>query len=84
VLERPLGLDSTTSSKLPTSKGLKKSNQIRTKSLREKGKRASGGLKGHPGQRLQLVLQPENMLEHPTPCSCLGCGCDICVVVAKK
>ena len=33
-LERRLGLDSTTSSKPPTSDGLKKSNQSRTKSLR--------------------------------------------------
>lgn len=49
-LERSLGLDSQTSSKPPASDGLKKSNQIRTKSLRETGKRASGGQIGHPGQ----------------------------------
>jgi transposase len=56
-LERRLGLDSTTSSKPPASDGLKKSNQIRTKSLREKGKRASGGQKGHSGQTLEQVLR---------------------------
>lgn len=83
-LERSLGLDSKTSSKPPASDGLQKSNQIRTKSLREKGKRASGGQKGHPGQTLEQVLQPEKIVEHPTPCSCLGCGCDMSVVVAKK
>jgi transposase len=48
-LERSLGLDSQTSSKPPASDGLKKSNRIRTKSLREKGKRASGRQIGHPG-----------------------------------
>jgi transposase len=83
-LERSLGLDSQTSSKPPASDGLKKSNQIRTKSLREKGKRPSGGQIGHPGQTLEQVLKPENIVEHPTPCSCLKCGCDISVVVAKK
>ena len=49
-LERRLGLDSKTSSKPPISDGLKKSSKIRTKSLRETGKRPSGGQIGHPGQ----------------------------------
>ncbi len=43
-LERRLGLDSHNSSKPPLSDGLKKkATIIRTKSLREKGKRPSGG-----------------------------------------
>ncbi|MEA5624845.1 IS66 family transposase [Nostoc sp. UHCC 0251] len=83
-LERGLGLDSKTSSKPPTSDGLKKSSKIRTKSLRERGKRPSGGQIGHPGQTLEQVLQPDNIVEHPTRCSCPGCGCDISVVIAKK
>jgi transposase len=83
-LERSLGLDSQTSSKPPASDGLKKSNQIRTKSLREKGKRASGGQIGHPGQTLEQVLEPEKIVEHPTPCSCPGCGCDMSAVGVKK
>lgn len=83
-LERSLGLDSQTSSKPPASDGLKKSNQIRTKSLRETGKRASGGQIGHPGQTLEQVLEPEKIVEHPTPCSCPGCGCDIGDVGIKK
>jgi transposase len=83
-LERRLGLDSQTSSKPPSSDGLKKSGKIRTKSLREKGKRPSGGQFGHPGQTLKQVLCPDNVVEHPTPCSCLGCGYDISVVVAEK
>lgn len=83
-LERGLGLDSKTSSKPPTSDGLKKSSKIRTKSLRETGKRPSGGQIGHPGQTLEQVLQPDNIVEHPTPCSCPECGCDMSVVIAKK
>lgn len=83
-LERRLGLDSTTSSKPPASDGFKKSNQTRTKSLREKGKRASGGQIGHPGQTLEQVLEPDKIVEHPTPCSCHGCGCDMSVVEASK
>ncbi|MCG6138235.1 MAG: IS66 family transposase [Nostoc sp. LLA-1] len=83
-LERSLGLDSKTSSKPPASDGLKKSSKIRIKSLREKGKRPSGGQIGHPGQTLEQVLKPEKIVEHPTPCSCPGCGCDIGVVGVKK
>ncbi len=76
-LERRLGLDSQTSSKPPSSDGLKKSTKIRTKSLREKGKRPSGGQIGHPGQTLEQVLQPEEIVEHPAPCSCSKCGYDM-------
>lgn len=83
-LERRLGLDSQTSSKPPSSDGLKKSGKIRTKSLREKGKRPSGGQFGHTGQTLEQVIRPDNIVEHPTPCSCPGCGCDISIVVAEK
>jgi transposase len=83
-LERRLGLDSTTSSKPPASDGLKKSSEIRTRSLREKGKRPSGGQIGHPGQTLEQVLEPEEIVEHPTPCSCPGCGCNVSTVEAVK
>jgi transposase len=62
----------------------KKKGEIRTKSLREKGKRPSGGQLGHPGQTLEQVIRPDNIVEHPTPCSCPGCGCDISVVIAEK
>jgi transposase len=83
-LERRLGLDSQTSSKPPSSDGLKKKGKIRTKSLREKGKRPSGGQLGHPGQTLEQVLQPAQIVEHVTPCSCSSCGCDISVVRVEK
>ncbi|WP_205127617.1 MULTISPECIES: transposase [Okeania] len=83
-LERRLGLDSQTSSKPPSSYGLKKSSKIRTKSLTEKGKRPSAGHKGHPGQRLEQVLEPKEIVEHPTPWSCQRCGCELGVVAVKK
>ncbi|NJL52676.1 MAG: IS66 family transposase [Hydrococcus sp. SU_1_0] len=83
-LERRLGLDSQTSSKPPSSDGLKKKDKIRTRSLREKGKRPSGGQIGHPGQTLEQVTRPDKIVEHPTPCKCSACGCDISVVEAGK
>jgi transposase len=83
-LERRLGLDSQTSSKPPSSDGLKKKDKIRTKSLREKGKRPSGGQFGHQGQTLEQILQPDKIVEHPTPCSCAGCGWDVSVAPTEK
>jgi transposase len=83
-LERRLGLNSQTSSKPPSSDGLKKLDKNRTKSLREKGLRQSGGQFGHVGQTLEQVLEPDNIIEHPAPCSCLSCGCDISQIEAKK
>jgi transposase len=79
-----LGIDSQTSSKPPSSDGLKKKDKIRTKSLREKGKRPSGGQLGHPGQTLEQVIRADKIVEHPTPCSCPGCGCDVSVVSVEK
>ncbi|MBW4430335.1 MAG: hypothetical protein KME28_00810 [Pelatocladus maniniholoensis HA4357-MV3] len=52
-LERRLGLNSQTSSKPPSRDGLKKESKLRTKSLREKGKRSSGGQLGHKGHTLE-------------------------------
>lgn len=83
-LERRLGLDSHNSSKPPSSDGLKKKATIRTKSLREKGKRPSGGQLGHQGQTLEQVLQPDNVVEHPTPCLCSSCGCDVSQIEVEK
>ena len=55
-LERRLGIDSKNSSKPPSSDGLKKKNTHRTKSLRGKSPRKTGGQKGHRGQTLQQVV----------------------------
>jgi transposase len=67
-LERRLGINSETSSKPPSSDGLKAKK--RTKSLREKGKRTSGGQKGHLGQTLEQVEKADHIIEHYPVCQC--------------
>ena len=59
-LERRLKLNSTNSSKPPSSDGLSK--KPRTKSLREKGKRKSGGQKGHHGSTLKMKEIPDETI----------------------
>ena len=61
-LERQLGLDSSNSGKPPSSDGLKKGK--RTTSLRGKGKKKSGGQKGHKGQTRQQQADPDHIIEH--------------------
>ncbi|MCP4933187.1 MAG: IS66 family transposase, partial [bacterium] len=70
-LERQLKLDSSNSSKPPSSDGLKK--KPRTTSLREKGKKKSGGQKGHKGQTLCQVKNPDDTIAHK-PHECAHCG----------
>lgn len=81
-LERRLGINSETSSKPPSSDGLKAKK--RTKSLREKGKRISGGQKGHLGQTLEQVENPDHIINHQPCCKCVVCGCDVSLVEATK
>ena len=61
-LERQLGLDSSNSGKPPSSDGMKKDK--RTTSLRGKGKKKSGGQKGHKGQTRQQQADPDHIIEH--------------------
>lgn len=75
-LERRLGLDSKNSSKPPSSDGLKKKPK-RTQSLRSKSKRSSGGQKGHDGETLQQVLEPDRIINHSASSSCEKCGCNL-------
>jgi len=46
------------------------------KSLREKGKRKTGGQKGHKGETLKMVSEP-NHIEVHTVTSCSGCWADL-------
>lgn len=68
-LQRRVNQDSHNSHKPPSSDGLKKRNR----SPREKGKRPGGGQKGHPGHRLALVEEPDEIIVHEPGC-CQGCG----------
>lgn len=72
ALERRLGLDSTNSSKPPSSDGLKK-KPVRVRSLRVKSGKTSGGQKGHKGETLKQIAHPDEVVEH-TPEHCVSCG----------
>ena len=76
-LERRWGIDSQTSSKPPSSDGLKKKNAHRTRSLRPKSQRPTGGQKGHQGQTLKQVSEPDKIINHGATDCCCCCGCDV-------
>ena len=61
-LERRLGLNSANSDKPPSSDGLAKPR--RTRSLRERSGRKSGGQKGHPGTTRQPHPTPDVVVDH--------------------
>ena len=72
-LERRLGLNSSNSSKPPSSDGLKKS--ARVSSLRERSGKIPGGQKGHKGETLRQVTDPDEVVNHyPSACSMCGVG----------
>jgi transposase len=73
-LKRRLGMNSTNSSKPPSSD----SPYVKPapKSLRGKSGRRPGGQPGHPGSTLALVADPNERKRHePGPCT--GCGADL-------
>jgi transposase len=68
-LRRRLGLDSSTSSKPPSSDGLRK----KPVSLREPSGRPSGGQQGHKGETLRQTLEPDRIVTHEAAV-CRHCG----------
>jgi transposase len=75
-LERRLGLNSTNSGKPPSSDGLNKppaGRKRRTGSLRRKSGRKPGGQKGHKGETLRQVADPDATIDH-YPGACPKCG----------
>ena len=72
-LERRLGLNSSNSGKPPSSDGLRK--PVRMKSLREGSGKQRGGQKGHTGETLRQVTDPDDVVDHyPSACSLCGAG----------
>jgi len=69
-LEARLAINSRNSSKPPSSDGL---NKPKPKSLRKRGGRPTGGQKGHLGQGLKKVAEPDRIVMHPPPTHCDGC-----------
>ena len=61
VFEQKLALNSRNSSKPPSSDA---HNKPKPKSLRQKGKRKSGGQPGHPGKTLEFSKDTDETIEH--------------------
>src|SRR5665811_448581 len=70
-LERRLGLNSSNSGKPPSSDGLKKPPRVA--SLRERSGNKPGGQKGHDGETLRQVAEPDKIIDH-YPRACAECG----------
>lgn len=73
-LEKRLNKNSSNSSKPPSSDGLGK--PPRTTSLRENGKRNSGGQKGHKGETLKQIESPDIVKRHAA-LTCPDCRCSL-------
>ena len=75
-LEDKLVKDSHNSSKPPSSDGLKKP---KTRSLRQKGKRAQGGQVGHKGETLRMVDEPDSVEIHAVT-ACPHCQTELATI----
>jgi len=79
ALEDQLARNSGNSGKPPSSDGLKK----KPRSLREKGKRKSGGQKGHKGHTLEMVTHPDHSVSHALT-TCPHCQTDVSAVSVER
>ncbi len=79
-LEDQLARNSRNSSKPPSSDGLK---TPRRTSRRKKGERKAGGQKGHPGNTLERVTNPDHVQEHQVH-QCEQCQTDLRDVEAER
>jgi transposase len=70
-LRRRLGLDSSNSSKPPSSNGLEIEARL-ARSLRGRSGKTSGGQEGHKGNTLRQVANPDFVVPH-TACVCEHC-----------
>jgi transposase len=83
-LERRLGLNSSNSGKPPSSDGLHKpQRERRTRSLREPSGKPSGGQKGHKGETLHQVADPNVTIDH-YPETCGTCGLALTAAMATR
>jgi transposase len=72
-LENKLKRDSHNSSKPPASDGYKKIK--RTRSMRKRSGKKSGGQKGHPGKTLEMSETPDRVEKlRVKKCACCGCS----------
>ena len=78
-LEGMLHKDSHNSHKPPSSDGLKKKVQ----NNREKSGRRAGGQTGHEGKTLEMVKNPDHIIEHKVS-HCDHCGTDLSGIETKK
>jgi transposase len=78
-LKRRLGLDSSTSSKPPSSDGLRK----KPTSLREPSGKTSGGQVGHKGDTLKRVADPDRIVVHEAR-ACRHCGAGLRLSMARE
>jgi transposase len=78
-LKRRLGLDSSTSSKPPSSDGLRK----KPASLREPSGKASGGQAGHKGDTLKRVADADRIVLHEAR-ACRHCGAGLRLAMAQE
>jgi len=79
-LEDQIAKNSGNSGKPPSSDGLKKP---KPKSQRQKGKRKSGGQKGHKGHTLEMVQHPDHIMSHVLT-TCPHCQTDVSAVSVER